>query len=502
MKSDYPIFEETGMSVGTDNFDPLQHSLIVGTSGAGKSKGLYILLKAMEARFMDKTRTVIIDPHGEFAHMMPDAGIIDFIKNYVEPLDVGEEKSPMLTQLIAQLIGSAIGKENKYSERVLFYAVHLLVSIDKLELGEISKLLTDSAVKAEYVSMCENAEVKRFFDEEFNDIYIHHFNNAILPILNFIGEYQLYLGAEKKRESLLDTIKKNRITIISFNPHFFGRRMISFLAGAIINQMYIMAITGKLMDKPTVLMIDEFPRVETRVTRDILSETRKFNLYAYLSCQYLGQLSKDVLDSIVSNTRNIVSFKVNKQDAAMLSSIMEIKVEEYFKKSRGQTELEESKKEMFVRLHQRECIVRLFDGVKYLLPMKLRMVDIKRWGLVENKFSSGSDEPSGESRDSKNIQKGKSNTCQAEDNSGKSKPNPESGKNDKSDTNPEPEKTSEDSTEGIIEDPIPGPELPNPMHDDKRNDIGSGVPVIHGISEHGDVLVKREKRTLRKRELD
>ena len=256
-----------------------------------------------------------------------------------------------------------------------------MVSIDKLELSNISKLLTDSTVKAEFVSMCDNIEVKRFFDEEYNDIYIHHFNSAILPILNFIGEYELYMGKKKNREHLLETLNRNNVTIISFNPHFFGRRMIQFLAGAIINQMYILAITGKLQQKPTLLMIDEFARVETRVTRDILSETRKFNLYTYLSCQYLGQLQKEVLDAIVSNVRNIISFKVNKQDAALLSSIMEIKVEEYFKKSRAQTELEESKKEMFVRLHQRECIVRLFDGVKYLLPMKLKVVDIAKWGF-------------------------------------------------------------------------------------------------------------------------
>jgi len=127
-------------------------------------------------------------------------------------------------------------------------------------------------------------------------------------------------------------------------------------------------------------VMDEFQRVETKVVKDILSETRKFNLYAYLSMQYLGQMQKEIHDSIVSNIRNIVSFKLNKQDATMISSIMEIKIEESFKKARTQTELEESKKEMFVRLHQRECIVRLFDGKKYILPMKLHVVDVARWG--------------------------------------------------------------------------------------------------------------------------
>lgn len=381
--SEYPIFEETGMTLGVDNYDPFQHTLIAGTSGSGKTKGLFVLLRALEARYGKNVRIIIVDPHGEFAKLMPYAKIVDFVGNYVEPLDVGKDKSPMLTQLVSQLVASSIGQENQYSERVLFYTVHLLSSIGKLELNNIAALLTDSSVKAEFVSQCDNDEVKRFFDEEYNDIHIHHFNNAILPILNFIGEYQLYLGKEKQREGMMELLQKNRVSIISFDPKFFGRRMISFLAGAIINQMYILAITGKLQDKPTIMVVDEFPRVETRVTKDILSETRKFNLFAYLSCQYLGQLSKEVVDAIVSNTRNIIAFKVSRQDATLLSSIMEIKVEEYFKKHRATTELEESKKEMFVRLHQRECIVRLFDGVKYLLPMKLRMVDAKKWGMGE-----------------------------------------------------------------------------------------------------------------------
>jgi len=381
--SKYPIFEDPGMTLGADNFDVFQHSLVVGASGTGKTKGLFVMLRSIEELHKDSMRIIILDPHGEFAKMMPHAKIVNFVDNYVEPLEMGGQKTPLLTQLIAQLISSSIGQENKYSERVLFYAVHLLTEINKLTLTNISMLLTDSSARAEFVSSCENDEVKRFFDEEFNDIYIHHFNDAVLPILNFVGEYQLYLGKEMKKESLIDVLRRNRITILSFDPHFFGKRMISFLAGAVINQMYILAITGQLQDKPTILVVDEFPRVENKVAKDILIETRKFNLYLYLSAQYLNQLSKEVYDAIIGNVRNIVAFKLARQDATSISSIMEIKIEEYFKKNRTQTELEESKKEMFVRLHQRECIVRLFDGRTYMLPMKLRVVDTAKYGYVE-----------------------------------------------------------------------------------------------------------------------
>ncbi|MCX6772696.1 MAG: DUF87 domain-containing protein [Candidatus Micrarchaeota archaeon] len=362
--SRYPIFEDTGMTLGPDNFDAYQHSIIVGASGTGKSKGMYVMLRAIEELHKDNVRMLILDPHGEFAKMMPGKKVVNFVDNYVEPLEMGGQKTPLLTQLIAQLIASSIGQENKYSERVLFYSVHLLTEIDKLTLTNISMLLTDSAARAEFVGGCENDEVKRFFDEEFNDIYLHHFNDAVLPILNFVGEYQLYLGKTMKKESLIDVLRKNRVVILSFDPHFFG-------------------ITGQLQDKPTILAIDEFPRVENKVAKDILIETRKYNLYLYLSAQYLNQLSKEVYDSIIGNVRNIVAFKLARQDATSISSIMEIKIEEFFKKNRTQTELEESKKEMFVRLHQRECIVRLFDGKTYLLPMKLRVVDTSKYGYTE-----------------------------------------------------------------------------------------------------------------------
>lgn len=73
------------------------------------------------------------------------------------------------------------------------------------------------------------------------------------------------------------------------------------------------------------------------------------------------------------------------EDAAMISAIMEIKVEVFFRKNRIPSELEESKREMFIRLNQRECIVRLYDGKWYLLPMKMKCVSTDEWNAKEGK---------------------------------------------------------------------------------------------------------------------
>ncbi len=379
IRSEDPIFESTETEIGMDNFDAFKHSLIVGMSGCGKSKFIYILTKAIKRKYKNRAKIVIVDPHGEFSKTLEkDAKIIDFKTTYVEPLEVGKTDSPMTTQLIEDLIMSIIGEKNKYADRVLFYSIHLLSSIGKLNLLMLSKLLTDSPARMEFLNSTDNEEIKRFFSTEFDDIYMNHFNDAVLPILNFIGEYELYMGKKIKCVSLMETIENNDVVVVSFDPHFFGRKMIKFLSGAIMQQMYILAITEKFKD-PHILIVDEFPIVENLVVKNIHAETRKFNLHLYLSMQYLNQLRGDIIDSILTNVYNYIIFKCNRKDASIINSMMDIKIEEYFKKKRLSTELDEEKKDLFINLLKQECIVRLFDGEKHLMPMKVRVSNLENW---------------------------------------------------------------------------------------------------------------------------
>lgn len=376
MHSEQPLFEIDEIKIGVENFDIFKHSLIAGMSGTGKSKFIEMFVNSISGKGED-VRIVVVDPHNEFSSKLKGE-VIDYKGKHIEPLEIGGDASPMTTQLIVQLMISVIGESNKYSERVLFYAVYLLSEINKLSLENINLLLTDSAKRMEFASMAENDEIKRFFSVEFDDIYMHHFNSAVLPILNFISEYELYIGKKKNVVSLMDMISRNKVTIVSFDPQFFGRRMIKFLAGAIIQQMYIFAITHKLKHK-TLLVIDEFPVVESLVVKNILSETRKFNLYLYLSLQYLGQIQKEILDSILTNVYNVITFRLSKSDAGYLSSLMDLKVEEFFKRRISPSELEEEKRRIFIDLKVRECVIRLFDGDKYMIPMKVKTVDVGKW---------------------------------------------------------------------------------------------------------------------------
>ncbi|MCC7571339.1 DUF87 domain-containing protein, partial [Candidatus Micrarchaeota archaeon] len=155
LTSEYPLFEYDSTKIGVDTFDPFQHGLIVGTSGCGKSRYLEMQIKAIKQKYKD-ANIVLIDPHDEFAKIFPKAKIVNFKDNYIEPLDTGGDKSPLQVQLIANTITATIGQENKYAERIVFYAVHLLTSIDELTLENLNLLLTDSTKRSEFASMCEN----------------------------------------------------------------------------------------------------------------------------------------------------------------------------------------------------------------------------------------------------------------------------------------------------------------------------------------------------------
>ncbi len=374
-----PLFEDDfGNTIGIDSFDPIQHTLIIGESGSGKTIYLMMHLKAIYKYLNKKVKMVILDPHSEIADKLPiPKKIIDFKKAYIDPFTIKGKFSPMMAQLISQLIVDSI-EGNKYAERVAFHSVYLLGSIGKLSLDNLNLLLTDEAKRMEFVSKTKLEDVKVFFDNEFEDIYMKYYDKAILPLINFISEYKLHISHIRKKLNLEDLINENDVLVISFDPNTFSRRMIHFLGSAIISQMYMLALLKKFKI-PTLFVIDEVARVENPVLKNIVAETRKFNLFLIMATQYLTQLRKDIVNAILSNVRNIIAFKLHKNDAALLAGAMNLKIEEYFKKVLSVNELEEKKKELFVELDSREVIVRLYDGKSYLPPKKTKTVDMNRW---------------------------------------------------------------------------------------------------------------------------
>jgi len=389
MHSQFPILESENTRIGVENFGVFRHGLVVGSSGTGKSKFGYMFVKNI-LKVHPQAKIVILDPHDEYRKLfIPekdklDAVFVDFRSSFLEPLSVGKEKNPQATQLLVELLLSVMSEKNKYTERVLFYSIHLLSSLDKLSFENLTALLTDSVRRMQFITETQNDELKRFFSTEYNDIYTKNFSEGVLPVLNLIGEYKIYLGEHENVEDLYKLIQDHRVVVVSFDPNYMGRKMIKFIGGSVIQQMYMMAITEKF-NQPVVFLADELPLVANKTIMNILSEARKFSLYFYASLQYLGQLPKDILDSIVTNCFNVFAFKVNREDAGIVSSMMDIILDEVFSTGYSKGDIEEIKKDMFTKLEARQVVARLYGERDFYPPVKVRTVDSEKWENIDMK---------------------------------------------------------------------------------------------------------------------
>ncbi|MEM3541306.1 MAG: hypothetical protein QXF86_03765 [Candidatus Bilamarchaeaceae archaeon] len=383
IKSDYPIFEDNDITFGIDNFDPFQHSLFIGEGNTGKTKTLFMVIRALEKRYGGMIRIIALDTSGDLVKELREAKIIDYKENFLQLIPTGgKENTPRMIKTITDMITTAIDKDNKQIERVVFYSVYLLSSINALTMENFGKVITDPPMRMKFISKSKAEEAKKFFRLEFPAIYEKNFNEVIVPIKNFISKWDLYTEKKaKKEESLEELLEKNAIIAVHLDNNFFEDEMIKLIYSSFIAQLKFLAFSQKLK-RPLILVIDDLSKINNINIKDVLDETRKYNLYVYSTIQHLNQIEKELADVLLSHSKNIFCFKVDSHDAAMIAPLLNIVLEDYFRKNKTQTEIEEIKKSILTKLKREECVIRYFDGKKYPVVLKLHATNGEMWKEV------------------------------------------------------------------------------------------------------------------------
>lgn len=379
-KSEYPIFSENEITFGIDNFDPFQNTLLIGEPNSGKTKTLLMLVRALEKRYGGMIRIIIIDASGDLAKELKEAKLIDYKDNFAEIInDSGSRATPSTIKAMTNLITNAIDKNNKQIERVVFYSIYLLSSIGSLSLENFGKMITDPAARMKFIAKSKAEEAKKFFRTEYPGIYEKNFDEVVVPIKNFISEWNLCTEKKpKKIDSLEELMEKNPTVVVNLDKNFFEQGMANFIYSSIIEQVYLLAVSRKLK-RPTILIMDNAAKIKTNRLKDIISETPGANLSAYVVLNHLSQLDKEDANAIIENVKNIFCYKVSAQDAAIIAPMLNVVLDDYFKKNKSNAEIEEIKKNIITKLTHEECVIRYFDGKKYPPALRLRMVDDNRW---------------------------------------------------------------------------------------------------------------------------
>ena len=342
-----------------NDFDFDKHSLILGSSGTGKSKLLSLLIdRIYNSDLIDKYKVVVIDPHNALKDEIGIiAKIIDF-KDEKKSIDLFKSAAkdiiPMC-EILLDLFKSVMNERyNSKVERVLRHSTYLLLMNNSFDFNNLKLLLTEAEYRNELVNKLSNslpAGTITFFLSEFNEIRTKSYTESISPIIAFIDEMELVPCLSNNfANSLESEIENNFLTIFSLDNTYLGNNITKTIAGLVMGQLFTL-IQSKKIEKHIIFVVDEVAIIENPILRRFLSEARKYNLSIVLAGQYFEQISPSLKEAIFANVVNEYIFRLSTLDANTIGNSIDMKI--------PLATSNDQKIKMLSELNDRECIVRI-----------------------------------------------------------------------------------------------------------------------------------------------
>ena len=363
------------LSQNSFSFD--KHSVIMGSSGCGKSKFLSLLINNINKNnsLKQKYKIVVIDPHAALEDDIGGMGkVIDF-KNSLDSIDLFINNSDDIvasTELLLDLFKSLIADQyNSKLERVLRHSIHLLLINQTFNFRNLRKIILDLEYRNNLIKKFKYdlpVSVIDFFLSDFNDLKTKAYGEAISPIISFIDEMEMIpvFNLEQNYDNLKKTIHDNFLTLFSLDRTKLGDKVTKTIAGLIMGQLLTL-VQRREIDEHIIFIIDEVSVVENQLLSRYLSEARKYNLSLILVGQYFNQISDKLKSSIFANVVNYFIFRVSKLDATTLVDNFNMKI--------PLDDSKERKISLMTELNNRECIVRIDTNGVLLPAFKARTLD-------------------------------------------------------------------------------------------------------------------------------
>lgn len=365
-------YRSNNLYFGQSSFSFDKHSLVLGSSGCGKSKFISLYIKNIleNSELSRKYKFVVIDPHASLERDIGGLGrTIDFlsIQSSIRLFtsyggDILADTELMLDFMRSLLTDQFCSK----LERVLRNAIYLLFKNQSFCFQNLKKLLLDLEYRNQLIQLQKAdlpSSVLDFFLTEFQEIKSQSYGEAISPIIGFLDELLLVpaFSCEGKQDSLEVTIEKESLTLFSLNRMKLGRHVTKTIAGLIMNQLFQL-IQQKFLSQHIVFIVDEVSVIEMPVLSKFLSEARKYGVSLILAGQYFNQISKELKESILANVVNYYLFRLSRVDANEIVDSLGMKI--------PVDDSREKKIEILTGLKNRECIVRIEDQGKLISPFK------------------------------------------------------------------------------------------------------------------------------------
>ena len=332
--------EEKKFIFGVKRVDRRRHMYIIGKSGVGKTKLLELFIR------QDVTYNhglCLIDPHGDVIEAMLDYIPPERIEDVciIDPADIDFPASfnplanvdPMfkfqLTQGLIEVFQKQFGANwTPRLEHVFRFTCLALLDYPHATMRGMISMLTDRNYRQKVVEYITDDMVKRFFAIEFADWSEKFDTDAIIPLVNKLGQFlsdpllRNIFGQKQNKIDISELMNQQKIILINLSKGRLGEENSSFLGSIFLTKIKQAGMERAGIPekdrKDFYLYVDEFQNVVTQTFENILSEARKYGLNLTVAHQYVGQIIPKVYQAVLGNVGSVISFRVGGEDAVKL----------------------------------------------------------------------------------------------------------------------------------------------------------------------------------------
>jgi len=332
--------EEKKFIFGIKRVDRKRHLYVIGKSGVGKSKLLELMIRQDIAY---GNGLCIIDPHGELIDQIldyiprervDDVCIIDpsdtdFPVSFNPLSNVDPAFKFQLTQGLIEVMQKQFGANwTPRLEHVFRFTCLALLDYPYATMRGMISMLTDRNYRQKVVEYITDDMVKRFFAIEFADWSEKFDTDAIIPLVNKLGQFlsdpllRNIFGQKENRIDISELMNTKKIILINLSKGRIGEENSSFFGS-----MFLTKIKQAGMERAAIpesqrydfyLYVDEFQNIVTQTFENILSEARKYGLNLTIAHQYVGQIIPRVHQAVLGNVGSVIAFRVGGEDAVKL----------------------------------------------------------------------------------------------------------------------------------------------------------------------------------------
>lgn len=323
--------------------DSLEHTVILGPTGSGKSNAMLSMILAS----INAGRSIlVIDPKADLVNdilsRIPEDRIDDVVViDPSDPCPVGVNPFTLKNQnpeLIADSI-LAVFKDifadswGIRSQDILSGALLTLAKTEESSLVLLPALLTNDNFRRKITGKIDDKIGLEPFWAGYEAMSKAERAQVIAPVLNKLRQFLLrpglrnVLGQTDSKFSLTDLFYKRKIVLVPLNKGIIGSESARLLGSLIVGLTWTLALNRAKIspEKRHVvnIFIDELQDYLSLPTdlADALAQARGLGLGLVLAHQYRSQLSPAIRAGIDANARNKIVFGLNSGDAKDMAAM-------------------------------------------------------------------------------------------------------------------------------------------------------------------------------------